>query len=202
MPLSPTAPTSDEIHRERLHRLAVFLRESEQILADWDAYSEEHTDLDGWPLDDVAYGRRAAQRDADTWRSFNRVRSFAKDLLATAEVQVQQLNAAHLQSRWPWQLATLDSALKHLGALQREWLDARDALPPSARPGTPAYDDPLAERNAEAWSYLDDWASHGKALLEIQATAHDLPPHSPALATAVKAHPRPSVPGTAPVARR
>ncbi|KMS74095.1 hypothetical protein ACM01_15855 [Streptomyces viridochromogenes] len=192
--MSPTARTPAEVHRERLHQLAVFLRESEQILADWDAYSEDHSDLDGWPLDDVAYGLRAAQRDADTWRSFNRVRSFAKDLLATAEVQVQQLNAAHLQPRWPWQLATLDYALKQLDALQQDWLEARDALPPSARPGSPAYDDALAERNAEAWSSLDDWASHGKAVLEIQATAQDLPPRSPALTTTVNANPCPPRP--------
>ncbi|WP_052230206.1 hypothetical protein [Streptomyces sp. CT34] len=189
------------IHRERLHQLAVFLRESEQILADWDAYAEEHTDLDSWPLDHVAYGLRAAKRDADTWRSFNRVRSFAKDLLATAEVQVQQLNAAHLQSRWPWQLGTLDDALRQLDALQQQWLEARDALPSSAQPGTLAYDGALAERNAEAWSYLDDWAGHGKVLLEIQAAAQDLPPRPPAaLTTTVKSHPRPAAP--APVTRR
>lgn len=65
------------------------------------------------------------------------------------------------------------------------------------------YDDALAERNAEAWSYLDDWVSHGKALLEIQATAQDLPPRSPALAAiTVKGHPRPAAQGTAPLARK
>lgn len=201
--MSPTARTPDALHRERLHQLAVFLRESKQILADWDAYSEEHTDLDGWPHDADAYGLRAAQRDAATWRSFNRVRTVAKDLVATAEVQVQQLNAARIQSRWPWQLGTLDAALKQLDALQQEWLEAREALPSSARPGTTAYDDALAERNAEAWSCLDDWASHGQALLEIHAATQDLPPRSPALTTA-KAHARPAspAPATAPTARR
>ncbi|WP_282793118.1 hypothetical protein [Streptomyces sp. CC224B] len=201
--MSPTAHAPDEIHRERLHQLANFLRESEEILADFDAWREEHSDLDGWPLDDDEHSRRAVKRDADTWRSFNRVRSFAKELLATAEVQVQQLNPAHLQSRWPWQLGVLNYALKQLGALQQEWLEARDALPPTARPGSFAYDDALAERNEEAWSYLDDWASHGKALLEIQTAAQDLPPRSPAL-TSAQAHVRPAAPAAAPsaVARR
>lgn len=197
--MPPTAPAPDEIHRERLHQLAAFLRESEQILADFDAWREEHSDLDGWPLDDDEHGRHAVKRDADTWRSFNRVRAFAKDLLSIAEVQVQQLNPAHLQSRWPWQLGVLDHALKQLGALEQEWLEARDALPPTARPGSFAYDDTLAERNEEAWSYLDDWASHGKALLEIQAAAHDLPPRSPALTSATTPA-RPAAPAAGPSA--
>ncbi|WP_253917082.1 hypothetical protein [Streptomyces sp. MNP-20] len=195
--MSPLARTPDAIHRERLHQLAVFLRESEQILADFDAWREEHSDLDGWPLDDAGHSRRAVKRDADTWRSFNRVRSFAKELLATAEVQMQQLNPAHIQSRWIWQLGVLDDALKQLDVLQQEWLEARDALPPSARPGSFAYDDTLAERNEEAWSYLDDWASHGTALLEIQAAVQDLPPRSPAL-TSTATHARPATPAALP----
>ncbi|MFD4476412.1 hypothetical protein ACFWPU_09910 [Streptomyces sp. NPDC058471] len=195
--MSPPARTPDAIHRERLHQLAAFLRESEQILADFDDWREEHSDPDGWPLDDAEHSRRAVKRDADTWRSFNRVRSFAKELLATAEVQVQQLSPSHLQSRWPWQLGVLDYALKQLGTLQLEWFEARDALPPSARPGSFAYDDALAERNEEAWSYLDDWSSHGAVLLEIQAAAQELPPRSPALASA-RSHARPAAPAAAP----
>ncbi|MEU1149426.1 hypothetical protein ACFYO9_38410 [Streptomyces sp. NPDC005863] len=201
--MSPTAHAPDVIHREHLNQLAAFLRESERILADFDAWREEHSDLDGWPLDDAEHSRHAVKRDADTWRSFNRVRSFAKDLLATAEVQIQQLNPAHIQSRWPWQLSVLDHALGQLGALQREWLETRDALPPSARPGSFAYDDALAERNEEAWSYLDDWASHGRVLLEIQAAVQDLPPRSPALTSAnTYARPAAPVPAPSPVARR
>ncbi|MEU1073529.1 MULTISPECIES: hypothetical protein [unclassified Streptomyces] len=201
--MSPTAPAPDEIQRERLHQLAAFLRESEQILADFDAWREEHSDLDGWPLDDDEHSRRAVKRDADTWRSFNRVRAFAKDLVATAEVQVQQLNPAHLQSRWPWQLGVLDHAVKQLDALQENWLEARDALPPTARPGTFAYDDAVAERNDEAWSYLDDWSTHGKALLEIHAAAQDLPPRSPALApTTTRACPAAPVAAAPSAARR
>ncbi|GGU55109.1 hypothetical protein GCM10010211_19740 [Streptomyces albospinus] len=195
--MSPTAPAPDEIHRERLHQLAAFLRESEQILADFDAWREEHSDLDGWPLDDDEHSRHAVKRDADTWRSFNRVRSFAKDLLATAEVQVQQLNPAHLQSRWPWQLGVLDDALKQLATLQQQWFKARDALPPTARLGSFAYDDALAERNEEAWSYLDDWSTHGKALLEIQAAAQNHPLRPPAL-TSATTHVRPAAPAAAP----
>ncbi|MFK4222244.1 hypothetical protein [Streptomyces sp. NPDC019890] len=171
-----TTPPPNEIHELRLKALATFIRESDKILVNWDAYSDEHTDLDGWPHDARSYGLRASRRDADAWRSFNRVRSFAKDLLATAEVQLQQLPARTIQSRWAWQLATLDTALVELSALQRDWLNVRDSLPPSAKPGTEEYDEPLAERYAEAWHYLDEWSSHGQAVLDIHAAAQHSPP--------------------------
>ncbi|WP_405889842.1 hypothetical protein OG427_07285 [Streptomyces sp. NBC_00133] len=177
-----TTPPPNEIHQLRLKQLAIFIRESEQVLADWDAYSDEHTDLDGWPHDDHAYGLRASRRDADTWRSFNRVRSFAKNLLATAEVQLQRLPARHIQNRWAWQLATLDTALDRLSALQSDWLTVRDSLSPSAKPGTEEYDAALAERNAEVWHYLDEWASHGQAVLDIHTATQHNPPPLPAIA--------------------
>ncbi|WP_405734811.1 hypothetical protein OG607_41130 [Streptomyces sp. NBC_01537] len=176
--------TPNEIHQLRLQQLAAFLRDSELILTAWDAYSDEHTGNDGWPHDTETYGRRAARRDADTWRSFNRVRQCAKDLIATAEVQLQQLPSASTQSRWAWQLATLDGALDRLTALQREWLDAREILPPSARPGTEAYDDVIGNRNAEAWHSLNEWSAHGQALLDIHAAAQHTPPPPPATAPA------------------
>ncbi|MEI5100894.1 hypothetical protein RB200_23130 [Streptomyces sp. PmtG] len=183
MPSTPTP--SNAIHEERLQQLALFLRESEQILTGFDAWREEHSDLDGWPLDDAEHSRHAVRRDADTWRSFNRVWPFAKELLATAEVQMQHLDPAHSQSRWPWQLSVLDHALKRLDALQQEWVEARNVLPPSAGPGNFAYDDALAERNEEAWTYLEDWSNHGQALLEVQAAIQQAPPRSPSLTTAL-----------------
>ncbi|WP_172381138.1 hypothetical protein [Streptomyces sp. MNP-20] len=200
----PTPLPTDAVHRDRLHQLALFLHESEQILTDFDTWREEHSDIDGWPLDDVEHSRRAVKRDADTWRSFTPVRSFAKELLATAEVQVQQLNPGHIQSRWPWQLGILDHALKRLGLLQREWLAGRDALPPTEGPGSFAYDDTLAERNEEAWTYLEDWSSHGQALIDIQAAAHAAPPCSPSLTAAkTAAHPAvaPATPSSSAVRR-
>ncbi|WP_254650150.1 hypothetical protein [Streptomyces sp. GbtcB7] len=63
---SPPSPPS-VIHQQRLDRLAAFLRAGEQVLAAWDAYSDQHADPDCWPYDDETYGRRAARRDADTW---------------------------------------------------------------------------------------------------------------------------------------
>ncbi|MFF4871476.1 hypothetical protein [Streptomyces sp. NPDC000961] len=115
------------------------------------------------------------RRDAETWRSFNRIRYAAREVLATAEVQLQQLNPATVQTRWVWQLCELTTALTHLERLQDEWLDIRDTLPSTAVPGTEEFDDAVAERNEEAWSSLDTWSTQGHALIEIHALALTAP---------------------------
>ncbi|MGW6742856.1 hypothetical protein ACWGDX_19390 [Streptomyces sp. NPDC055025] len=196
-----TATNPSAIHQHRLDQLAAFIRESEQILADWDTYSDQHTDLDGWPHDGHAYGIRAQRRDADTWRAFNRVRSSAKDMLTTAEKQLQQLPATAIQPRWTYQLSRLHDALDQLVILRNNWRTARDSLPPSAGPGSPEYEDARAVRNGEAWSYLDDWASAGEALLEIHRAAEQTPSVPPAKTPApALAQSRPT--GQSPAARR
>ncbi|MER5346747.1 hypothetical protein ABT030_41975 [Streptomyces mirabilis] len=151
------------------------MRDSEKILDSWDAYSDEHTDLDGWPHDDHAYGLRASQRDADTVGAFEPLRYGARHLLATAETQLAQLPENTVQSRWVYQLGVLHAALDRLDELHEQWLVTRDALPATANPGTADFDDALAEHHAESWSYLDDWATHGKALREINTAAHKAP---------------------------
>ncbi|MCZ1006864.1 hypothetical protein O1L68_08825 [Streptomyces lydicus] len=171
MPLSP----SPHDHQQRLEQLAAFIRESDQILADWDDYSDQHTDLDGWPHDEDSYAQRAGARDADVWKAFNRIRHSAKALVATAEAQLQRLPAQAIQSRWVWQLSVLESALDRLNVHQDEWLVTRDSLHPSARPGTELYDNARARRNAEAWPELNEWASAGEALLEIHRAAEKAP---------------------------
>ncbi|MDX3855653.1 hypothetical protein [Streptomyces sp. AK02-01A] len=178
--MSTDHPGDRAVHDPALQQLAAFIRESEQILADWDTYSDQHTDLDGWPHDGYAYGMRAQRRDADTWRAFTRVRSSAKDMLATAETQMRRLPATAIQPRWTYQLGRLHSALERLTELRDDWLATRDSLPPSAEPGSAEYDDARAERNGEAWSYLDEWASAGDVLLEIHRAAEHIPPTPPA----------------------
>ncbi|WP_432012621.1 hypothetical protein [Streptomyces cucumeris] len=161
------------------------MRDSKKILDAWDAYSEEHTDLDGWPYDDHAYGLRASQRDADTLSAFEPLRYGARHLLVTAETQLARLPEDAVQSRWGYQLGVLRDALDRLEALHEQWLLTRDALPATAKPGTPDFDDALAEHHAESWSYLDDWATHGKALREINSAARKAPSQlvpTPALA--------------------
>ncbi|AKH86881.1 hypothetical protein AA958_18860 [Streptomyces sp. CNQ-509] len=165
--------STDHRHRALLRRLDDYLRDSEKILAGWDIYSEEHTDLDGWPHDEHAYGIRAGQRDADAAAAFEALHTGARHLLATAEAQLARLPADTVQSRWRWQTDVLRSALDQLDELHDQWLGTRDGLPANASPGTAAFDDAQAEYHAEAWSHLDTWATHGYALREINTAARN-----------------------------
>ncbi|MEU9396953.1 hypothetical protein AB0D86_44055 [Streptomyces sp. NPDC048324] len=158
-----------------LRHLGRFLHDSKTILGSWNAYSDEHTDLDGWPYDEDAYGRRAGVRDAATAEAFENVRIGAHHLLATAQTQLTQLPADAVQSRWVWQLGVLHDALDRLDALHEKWRETLDNLPADARPGTSAFDDALAEHHDECWSHLDDWATHGQAIVEINAAARHAP---------------------------
>lgn len=134
-------------------------------------------DAEGWPLDDLAYGRRQRRRDADTWRAFELVRPHLADILTVAEHQLSTLPRDEHQLHWRGTLTRLHEARIGLETAQAQWEAARDALPASAVPGTDDYDDPLADRNAEAWGYLCDWAEGGHVLNEITkaAAAHELP---------------------------
>ncbi|MEV7064293.1 hypothetical protein AB0N97_15990 [Streptomyces collinus] len=114
---------------------------------------------------------RASQRDADTLTAFEPLRYGARHLLATAEAQLAQLPEGTVQSRWVYQLGALRDALDRLEGLHEQWLETRDALPTTAKPGTADFDDALAEHLGESWSYLDHWAKHGKALREIDSAA-------------------------------
>jgi hypothetical protein len=164
-----------DTHRALLRDLKEFLRASESVLATWDAYAEENTDLDGWPLDNDAYGRHAAQRDADTAAAFENIREGAHLLLATAETQLVHLPAHAVQSSWIWQLNTLRTALEELDSRHEQWLELRAELPAEARPGTPLFDDALADHYADAWSSLDDWATNGQAIFDINSAARHAP---------------------------
>lgn len=59
-----------------------------------------------------------------------------------------------MQRRWLYQLGVLCDALDGLDALHEQWLSTLDSLPAGVGAGTPAYDEALAEHNAECWSYL------------------------------------------------
>jgi hypothetical protein len=116
---------------------------------------------------------RASQRDADTAEAFEPLRYGARHLLATAEMQLTLLPENTVQNRWVYQLGVLRHALDRLDALHEQWLATRDALPAGAKPGTTEFDEALAGHHAESWRYLDDWASHGKTLREINTAARN-----------------------------
>lgn len=187
--MDPTISFDRIAHREFLQLVDDYVRDSKKILDAWDAYSDEHTDLDGWPHDDHVYGLRQSQRDADTAEAFENIRAGARHLLATADMQLRNMPTDAVQNHWGYQLGVLHSALDRLDALHEEWLLTRDSLPAEARPGTPVFDDALAKHHAESWSYLYDWATHGHALRDINSAARHTssPLAPPPTATAVPA---------------
>ncbi|MFF4361552.1 hypothetical protein [Streptomyces sp. NPDC001604] len=170
MPLS--LETASPAHRLYLSQLALYLRHSRQILAAWDAYSDKHSDPETFqPHDEDTYGLRQQQRDCDTLSAFGRVYYHADELVHVAEQQLAQLPVTALTRRYAWQVRELHEATQRLYAVHAEWRAVRAALPESAKPGTTAYEEPLAESYAEAWSYLDQWAIHGQALFAVNALA-------------------------------
>ncbi|MEW1632722.1 hypothetical protein AB0469_01450 [Streptomyces sp. NPDC093801] len=177
--------SADEDHRRALGRLTRYITEAQEILASWDTYSDEHTDADGWPHDPIAYGYRQRRRDAETWEAFAKIRFVAlTHLLPLAERQLPHIPTLRVRPSWSWQLKTLRTSLDEIYRLQESWLAERDALPDRAVPGTQEYDEPLADRNAEAWHYLDTWAVHGQALLDINTAAQQGSRHRADLTTA------------------
>ncbi|MEV7205410.1 MULTISPECIES: hypothetical protein [unclassified Streptomyces] len=111
-------------------------------------------------------------------------------MLATARLQLQHLPAHLTRDSWPGQLTILEKALSHLDALDAQWRQTRAQLPEGTGPGSDAYVDALDEHHAECWSYLDDWACHGRV---IQAAARRAPsrpkrPQLPALTSRRSGH--------------
>ncbi|XVV38378.1 hypothetical protein ACQPXT_34535 [Streptomyces sp. CA-100214] len=64
-------------------------------------------------------------------------------------------------------MTILEQALNRLDALDAQWRQTVAQLPEGTGPGSEAYDDALDEHHAECWSHLDDWACHGRAILDI-----------------------------------
>ncbi|MEW1699030.1 hypothetical protein ACIQCR_31215 [Streptomyces sp. NPDC093249] len=156
-------------------RLKTFLVESELILAAWDAYSGEHSDADGWPFDEAAYGWRMVQRDAETRRAFLPLQPCARQLLALAAVQIQRLGKHGVAPHWACHLRELGQALEHLEGLRREHTAVRETRRVSGPVPRETFVDSVAEFNEEAWSHLRTWADKGHVLFDIRAvsvTAH------------------------------
>ncbi|PIB12298.1 hypothetical protein B1C81_01730 [Streptomyces sp. HG99] len=170
-----------------MSQLAIYLRHSRQILAAWDAYYDKHSGPEAFqPYDENAYGRRPQQRDSDTLSAFGRVYHHADELVHVAQQQLAQLPVSGRTRRYAWQVRELHEATQLLYAVHDDWLAVRRALPETARPGTKAFEEPLAECYAEAWSYLDQWATHGQALFAVNAlTQHQSQVSSPLSAAAL-----------------
>ncbi|MCZ0978728.1 hypothetical protein O1L60_04260 [Streptomyces diastatochromogenes] len=122
----------------------------------------------------MSYGWRMVQRDSETWRAFLPVRSGARQLLATAAVQLQHLPAGDIAPHWALHLRELNEAFDRLEELRHGHAEVREAH--RATPVSPEeVVDSVAERNEEAWGYLDTWAVKGHVLLDLHAAAYKMP---------------------------
>ncbi|MGW7303991.1 hypothetical protein ACWGI1_00245 [Streptomyces sp. NPDC054835] len=150
-------------------RLSTFLLQADAVMAAWDRYDDEHTDLDGWPYDQDAYDTREAERDHALWRAFQPLGEVAPSLLYLAEAAVDHLRATSLQARWPWQLSQLRDSLERVDAAEKEFAER------TAASGTDYYASgeeaflAFAARNAAASAPVTEWLTHGRAVLEINA---------------------------------
>lgn len=164
-----TTPMTDAVHKHRLRHLLRFLHDSANIRAE-----EEQRWLDkcaDWAFGSVPAVYHARERDADTWRSFSRIRPHAKELLGVAKSQLQHLPDDVVKPWWAHDLTELDEALAQIDKLQREWIEIREVLPPDAVPGTEEYDEEIAERNHEAWPWLSVWSDAGRTIITINMAA-------------------------------
>ncbi|MFC9582063.1 hypothetical protein ACFVJ8_04330 [Streptomyces yangpuensis] len=153
-------------HQEIAGRLAAFLRAADTALDSWDLYSDEHTDLDGWPYDPETYDGRKAERDGAVWTAFSPLREEASVLLDAAEADLGRIPVSSVQQRWAWQLGQLRDALDRIEATRTEYRKLLTAHPHASREARHAAVD---ARNAEAWNALYSWSVHGRAVLEIRA---------------------------------
>ncbi|MFG2294639.1 hypothetical protein [Streptomyces sp. NPDC048603] len=165
---SPSGSTAPLGHQEITGRLAAFLRAADTALDAWDLYSDEHTDLDGWPYDPETYDDRKAERDRAVWTAFSPLREEASVLLDAAEADLERTPVSSVQQRWAWQLGQLRDALDQVNATRTEYQQLLAAHPHASREARHAAVD---ARNAEAWNALYSWSVHGRAVLEIRAVA-------------------------------
>ncbi|MFE0772170.1 hypothetical protein [Streptomyces sp. NPDC058861] len=146
--------------------LSTFLLQAQTVTASWELYSEEHTDLDGWPYDQAYYDDHEEAKDMALWRLFTPVREGAASLLDAAETTIQSLSGTLAQHRWDWQLTQLRGALDHIEAAQDQFLERLE----TDRGTGEAVRAAVAERGARASESLSVWVSHGRAVLEIHAS--------------------------------
>jgi len=142
-------PRSSEEQKRRLRQLALFLRDVQRIDDGWNARLARRGE-DSEPPSDLPYARDriVRRRDAALWRAFNRIRLHAPDLLRTAQVQLLELRD-EADPKWSDKVDVLGTSLSQLTFLQREWLDHRELMDTASRPGTDAFAEMIAERNAE-----------------------------------------------------
>ncbi|MEU0401877.1 hypothetical protein ABZ318_16850 [Streptomyces sp. NPDC006197] len=133
----------------------------------WDAVSDSLCDGDGWPVDEQRYEDGKVKRDAEAWRHVEVFLAHGPEVLAG--VRAAARDADYVEgpvSEDLRELRGIDTTLERAGQLQREW-DQIMALMDASLPGSRKLYESQAqeERNADGWSYADELAIRGPALV-------------------------------------
>ncbi|MEE4543619.1 hypothetical protein V2S66_16765 [Streptomyces sp. V4-01] len=158
------------VEAARLPALREAHRLAEQALADWDAVSDSLCDASGMPLDEDAYGIRQAQRDAEAWQPFETFLFHGPGAIDHAKAALPELPLpASTADRWSYQPCSLTAALTEGMAIRDEW-ESRLTAVLDQRTGPDrwvAFNDTLAERNAEGWHAMTVFMDHAPVLHAI-----------------------------------
>ncbi|QMU74829.1 hypothetical protein GXW83_02610 [Streptacidiphilus sp. PB12-B1b] len=118
-------------------RLAVATRACEEIsevLNDWDGISDDLTDEQGFPLDDTAYGDRAARRDTDAWAQVETLLTSAPAIVSHLGANLEHAGLASGPNTGDlYRVHLAEGALARAARLQEDFLTTSTAgLPPQA----------------------------------------------------------------------
>jgi hypothetical protein len=146
------------------HRLA------QQALDDWDAVSDSLCDAAGIPLDEDAYGARQVRRDAEAWEPFETFLFHGPAAIGHAKAALTTLPLpASTAARWEYRLRSLAAALTEGTSIRDEW-ESRLAAVLDQQVGPDrwvAFNEGLAERNAEGWYAVTIFMDHAPVLQAI-----------------------------------
>jgi len=105
-----------------------------EVLNDWDAVSDSLADEQGFPLDDTAYGDRAARRDTDAWAQVETLLASAPAIVSHLGAHLEQAGLASGSNAGDLhQVRLAEGALARAARLQEEFLATSTAgLTPQA----------------------------------------------------------------------
>ncbi|WP_165983952.1 hypothetical protein [Streptomyces sp. YIM 98790] len=169
------------LHALRVVELEHALRQGQAALAAWDAVSDSLCDAAGQPLDENAYGARQRRRDTQVWDHYRTFLRHAPELLGHVETLNPRILAGHPEARHlTWRLDRLRGALNAGERILHAWQQEVQRMRTVPDPGLHIpYEEAVAERNAEAWTYMDDVLAHGPVLVQLARLHPTSPPPGP-----------------------
>ncbi|MFF4285667.1 hypothetical protein ACFY0R_10105 [Streptomyces sp. NPDC001633] len=160
------------VHRLRTERVADALSAGQRALDAWDAVSDSLADEQGWPLDDETYGLRAQRRDAEVWDQFEVFLDHGPALIGTVTKHLDEVTDQI--PRGP--------AEQLLGAMRGVLERGRDAIASwrenVSQLGDQAFDDAVAERNADVWDAMVTWLARSPDFIKLARSAAPSPASS------------------------